>query len=309
MPNAVNAVQQAFTDGAFPGGLLIGQNHSTDGLKKKFGWVLAGKYTDFMGSLYAKGATQNAAAHGFDLNMKSKALAGQYKSLAPTAYNSVLFGDLLALKINIAASAMGITARGLGQLVYQDTSNESFNGLSIDSIAAAGDTMMEGYYDGTAHGFASAAAFGRLDSVVAYINSAFNGAIDTVAFGDSLVFTGVRPLDSATFFRVTGESAAKIRFSGIQAIRKPTAYKLYQNYPNPFNPATTIEFDLPEKSVVTLKVYNILGQEVATLFDRSPLNAGQQTMRFNAPAYASGVYFYRLSAGVFNDVKKMLLIK
>ena len=269
-----------------------------------------------MASLYAKGSTQNAAAHGFDVNLKAKALAGQYKSLAPTTYNSVLFGDLLALKINLAASAMGITTPGLGQLVYSDTSNNPYNGLALDTIAAAGDTLMEGDYSGTTHGFAVTATFLKFDSVVEYINSAFSGPIDTVSFGDSLVFTGVNTLESATFLHSSGVPAAKAKGLALQSMRKPVAYKLYQNYPNPFNPTTTIQFDLPEKSTVTLTVYNILGQEVTRLFDHASLNAGQQITRFNASNYASGVYFYRIiatsaiSAGKeYTKVEKMMLIK
>jgi hypothetical protein len=310
MPNALNVVDAAFSTSA----MTIG-NSSLN--KKMYAWVAPSKYTDIEASLYAKGGlTQNAASHGFDLNLKGKAFYGDNKSLKPTTYNSALFGDLLALKINIAASAMGITTSGLGQLVYQDTTNESFNGLTLDSIAAAGDTMMEGYYNGTTHDFASPATFARFDSVVSYINNAFNGAIDTVSFANSLVLTGVSTLESATFLHSTGVSAAKTKGALVQSVRKPVAYKLYQNYPNPFNPTTTIQFDLPEKSTVTLKVYNILGQEVTTLFDHATLNAGSQVTRFNASNYASGVYFYRIiatsaiSAGKeFTKVEKMMLIK
>jgi hypothetical protein len=269
-----------------------------------------------MASLYAKGMTQSAAANGFDLNLKAKALAGQYKSLAPSVYNSDLFGDLLALKVNIAVSAMGITPTGLGALIYIDTTGEQFNGLSLDSIAAAGDTLMEGYYNGTAHDFASVATFARFDSVVAYINSAFDGPIDTVSFATTLVYIGVRSLESVPFLHSTSSSAPKAGRLALQSMRKPVEYKLYQNYPNPFNPTTTIQFDLPEKSTVTLKIYNILGQEVTALFDHATLNAGAQVTRFNASNYASGVYFYRLvatstiSAGEgYTKVEKMLLIK
>ncbi|MCK4559582.1 MAG: T9SS type A sorting domain-containing protein [Calditrichia bacterium] len=88
----------------------------------------------------------------------------------------------------------------------------------------------------------------------------------------------------------------------------PTKFELKQNYPNPFNPVTKIKFDLPEESQVNLLVYNSMGQVVATLLN-DHLGAGRYTMDFNADQLPSGVYFYRISAGKFTDVKRMLVIK
>jgi len=88
----------------------------------------------------------------------------------------------------------------------------------------------------------------------------------------------------------------------------PSDYSLLQNYPNPFNPTTNIRFNLPKSGVVTLKVYNILGKEVATLVNGN-LNAGSYTFNWDANGYASGVYFYRLQSGNFVETKKMILVK
>ncbi len=88
----------------------------------------------------------------------------------------------------------------------------------------------------------------------------------------------------------------------------PENFNLSQNYPNPFNPTTKIAFSLPTTNFVTLKVYNILGQEVATLINEE-MKAGSYTVNFNASGYASGVYFYKLTAGSFNSVKKMSVLK
>ncbi len=84
--------------------------------------------------------------------------------------------------------------------------------------------------------------------------------------------------------------------------------RLEQNYPNPFNPSTTIKYDLPRDSRVSLKLFNILGQEVATLVNEEQ-KAGYRSVDWNASNYASGVYFYRLEAGGFSSVKRMLLVK
>lgn len=88
----------------------------------------------------------------------------------------------------------------------------------------------------------------------------------------------------------------------------PIKYSLDQNYPNPFNPATVINYSIPKESVVKLKVYNVLGKEVATLVN-SNQKAGDYKIQFNASNLASGVYFYTISAGNFVNTKKMILIK
>ena len=98
--------------------------------------------------------------------------------------------------------------------------------------------------------------------------------------------------------------------------QSPTQYKLLQNYPNPFNPKTTIKFSLPKAGHVSLKVFNVLGEEVADLLN-TEMTAGFQKVNFNASALSSGIYFYRISvsnpsAGTgqnFVAIKKMMLLK
>ena len=87
----------------------------------------------------------------------------------------------------------------------------------------------------------------------------------------------------------------------------PKEFKLEQNFPNPFNPTTTIQYQLPADSKVTLKVYDILGSEVATLIDKEQ-EAGFKEVQFNGSSYASGMYIYRLTSGSFSSIKKMLII-
>jgi hypothetical protein len=88
----------------------------------------------------------------------------------------------------------------------------------------------------------------------------------------------------------------------------PTHFSLEQNYPNPFNPSTAISYDLPIAGRVTMKVYDVLGREVATLVDGF-VEAGHHRETFDASRYTSGVYFYRLTAGDFTQTKKLLLLK
>ena len=89
---------------------------------------------------------------------------------------------------------------------------------------------------------------------------------------------------------------------------KPEVYSLSQNYPNPFNPSTTIKFSIPQSGLVSLKIYNILGAEVASLVDEVK-SAGTYDVQFNAGDIASGVYLYKLVTPNFVETKKMLLVK
>jgi len=88
----------------------------------------------------------------------------------------------------------------------------------------------------------------------------------------------------------------------------PTTYSLSQNYPNPFNPSTTINFSIQKAGMVTLKIYNVLGQQVTSIVNEN-LKAGTYSYVFDASRLSSGVYFYSLNAGSFNQVKKMMLLK
>jgi hypothetical protein len=95
---------------------------------------------------------------------------------------------------------------------------------------------------------------------------------------------------------------------GEQAVGSPLEFELSQNYPNPFNPTTQISYSVPQKSNVTLKVFNVLGMEVATLFS-GVQDAGKHAATFDATKFSSGVYFYRLQAGSVSITKKMLFMK
>jgi hypothetical protein len=99
-------------------------------------------------------------------------------------------------------------------------------------------------------------------------------------------------------------------FTTIRAhgVNTPQEFNLSQNYPNPFNPSTTIEFELPQATDVRIDVYTIAGQKIQTLLNRK-MPAGDHQVDFNARNLPSGVYFYKIEAGEFQDVKKMILLR
>ena len=117
-------------------------------------------------------------------------------------------------------------------------------------------------------------------------------------------------------FAYSGQGPADVYFNqeslvtGVNPISGniPRYYELSQNYPNPFNPSTTISFSIPKAGHVSLKIYDVLGNEVATLVNTN-LNASNYVVSWDANAFASGVYFYKLMSGDFTDVKKMMLVK
>ena len=136
-----------------------------------------------------------------------------------------------------------------------------------------------------------------------YVTSATKNCsqgIDIAASNGS--FTATLDGSSITTFVANGIT------SGVDMSMIPQSIKLSQNYPNPFNPTTQISYTIPYAVHVYLKVYNLLGQEVATLVD-GIRQAGQYEVTFDASGLTSGVYFYRLEAGTFAETKKLILIR
>ena len=88
----------------------------------------------------------------------------------------------------------------------------------------------------------------------------------------------------------------------------PLEFRLYQNYPNPFNPTTKIQFKIPHSSYISLKIYNVLGQEVATLVEGYK-NRGSYEVTFDGSGLASGIYLYRLKTSDLDLTKKLILLK
>ena len=161
--------------------------------------------------------------------------------------------------------------------------------------------------------------FRRLEIIIPY---SAGGGTDTLC---RRLVEDLRPKVDATIMvrNMPGDSA----MTGLSRIQRaapneailgfhnpPTDFALFQNYPNPFNPSTKISFDLPDKSNVSLKVFNLLGEQVAELVNET-LDSGKYEYQFNSRALASGIYFYKLDAqGIdgsthFVDVKKMILMK
>ena len=323
MPNYNNVGEELYAQGAFPEqeagkntGMRIGVRDTVaKDLKGKgiFRWNVLPKWADVQKALFKKGVGgQVGAASCFTL-YSGKPMVKEVKGgLNPDKLNNVLYAEAITLKFNIAANADGKTQNpGFGTLVYYNPSSP-FSGMTVQAIAESLDHFISWCAGtGTASDFYTA---------VHALNTAFAGPMDTVTFGQpfglkttgATILKGVRAVASVPYvYRTSAELPPVVALPPYRGEQTPLKFKLEQNYPNPFNPSTTISFALAEDAIVTLKVYNILGQEVASLVNHEQMSQGVNDVVFDASHLASGVYYYRLMVndGQFQQVKKMMLIK
>jgi uncharacterized repeat protein (TIGR02543 family) len=359
-PNWVNLLEEVVVQGGFQpnspqsdaaGGMVVGKSFMSlvgpnkwkpNKIKLDTAWVRLTKWdfsksrgknaADVQKTLLDKVGKHDTYVRGLDstLNPQSvgrKLLKGQLTRLAPAKGKNKLFAELVALKLNIAASSLQRTPVGFGELVY-DNDASSFDEMTVAEIAQQANLMMTYWKQYTPDRMLD------LYNTVSAINRAFIGPPDTVSFmvNNRLVLKGAVDVATVPFLRMdelhapmtidptTDETESVEDFDdedwdeGV-----PVVSKLYSNYPNPFNPQTTISFRLREPSRVTLKVYNTLGQEVATLFNNEELDEGLQSIAYVATRMASGVYFFRVDVQPLGDesgvsdathhVGKMLLVK
>ena len=172
---------------------------------------------------------------------------------------------------------------------------------------------------------------GHIDSLINYIHEITTGTLDAYrwAYPNNTLYPAVWPLPEAAGLAYTNTALQNAGTDGfalgdlnwfptqkaawlltdVKRVNElPEGYSLSQNYPNPFNPSTEIAFSIPAQSNVELKVFNLLGQEVATLVNQT-MAPGSYTVDFNAAHLASGMYVYRLKADNFVSTYKMVLMK
>lgn len=296
-----------------PNGVVMGVPDSSD-----VGWIRYMKAD-------RKYFPHTASPRCFDFittgNGGERIFLGQLRNPKVKKHNNHLLGELHALRLAIIANDSAVTepvdstATPFGDLIYNDTVNseDPLNGMTLRQIASLGDSAL------TYCTKFSPSLYASLDAVVSRINKEFDGPYAALS-SNPLLLAGTKSLSEVYYLHANPSAVPTVRvargdeYAMVDDV--PERFELQQNYPNPFNPSTSIDFTLVEPSIVTLKVFNLLGQEVATLVNNELLDEGEQSVEFVAGNLPSGVYFYKIdiqSAGdgkkIFHSVKRMALMK
>jgi len=208
------------------------------------------------------------------------------------------------MKKNILILTLAITFVSYSQTVYEITPGTKGNEISL-TVANVSETNPATNVNIVLTRKSSALSFSKETETIEMIEAkaeaeaSFTFDIDRTA--------SVYRKDTIDFL-ITDTNGLMMTKSFIFSYTGPKEFKLEQNFPNPFNPTTTIQYQLPQDARVTLKVYDILGSEVATLVNEEQ-QAGYKEVKFNGSNIASGMYVYRLQAGDYVSIKKMLMIK
>jgi len=338
MPNINNILDELYVQGHFP--IDVGAATSPVRIRAKKAADVEKALAKINKGVYTLHSTTGRCYKDYDAKNKDgaydfsgQALKDVSKPLGvtdPTKYNNRLFAELLALKINLLASAAGKIPTGLNLLVVNSTdpAYSTFNGQNLDAIVAKVDNYMSNCPADTATAKPNPYTGAELSTLLHAINDEFKAVFDTAGGGFTVPHGSKTPdkktgatwllgvkstLMSTLLQQVVPDVEPVIEYGKNYSptLSLPEKFTVMQNYPNPFNPTTTIQFTLPEDALVTVKVYNILGQEVTTLADHEQFSSGSNTLEFNAGNLASGIYFYRVvvNDGRFQEVKKMVLMK
>ncbi|HEX9658062.1 MAG TPA: T9SS type A sorting domain-containing protein [Bacteroidota bacterium] len=234
-------------------------------------------------------------------------LALPFSGYAPSFYKAGVCGMIRwhdADTVHVAGNVTGIDVcvapinnGGVAHIGGRITAQGAGNIEGVHAIALRSDGMVVGY--------------GLTDASGRYVIDAVSpGNITIVADRDGYVGNATSVAISPSTFNIENVNLTLTPVSptSVGAGNVPTRYSLEQNYPNPFNPSTTIEFSIPAAQLVTLKVYNLLGQEVATLVNGQQ-TAGAHSVHWNASSLSTGFYFYKMETGNFSQTRKLMLMK
>lgn len=261
---------------------------------------------------------------------------------------TILWSTTYAGGGNQTDKAWGIVVDTDGSVfITGETTDASSNVNYITAkYSAAGALLWSSFYNGTGNGEDVASSIGLLGTNSVVVTGKSWGTSDTYDYATVRYNKDTGNQNQVNIYSFTGTSydvamdiaispANKVIITGFSELvidnaanqsyiatmsldmsselttainNNPSRFSLYQNYPNPFNPGTTIKFDLAAGNNVKLAIYDILGRENSVLVNQY-LSAGSYTINFTNSTLASGIYFYRLTAGSFTDIKKMTLVK
>ncbi|MBS4028754.1 MAG: T9SS type A sorting domain-containing protein [Ignavibacteriales bacterium] len=337
-PNIMTAVENVFakqvSKSRFPKGRTFLGIQRLDSAKY-YAWIDLKKASDL-----AKGFTNEHTGQAYPLDYLRNPAKGTKKKLNKavkftSSLNNPAIAEGMLFKLNILASDSGITPQGFGNLTLDTTiilAGRNLKGTTMYQIANYFDSIMTFWgkfgIDSTGD-YVNLGAF--VQSVLKPINEGFYDSLNTTATISNRNYTvdsvkiaakniyavtlkGIKTASDIHVVKYVSGTKEENHFSEAKPFT-PNSFALHQNYPNPFNPTTTIRFSIPVGAIhesplqTTLKIYNVLGQEVATLLNNETMEEGEHEIQFDASGIVSGMYFYRLTAGSFVETRKMLLLK
>ena len=177
--------------------------------------------------------------------------------------------------------------------------------LDVRAFAFAGNNLFAGINDNENNNGGVFISSNNGANWIAVNDGLGNKHISSLIIHNDYIFAGTYQITGSVWRRPLSEIVTTVEQSNILM---PSIFYLKQNYPNPFNPTTKISYSIKEEGLVTLKVYDILGKEIVTIVNENKPE-GIYEVEFNASQLPNGMYIYKLQAGGFSDVKKMLLLK
>ena len=287
-PNTADAVNEVFHKKRLPVGIVLGIEQPKE-TQKIYGWMRISS-----AKAAKKFFPQTSRPTGFTF-VKEK------KDPTSAKYNNRLAAQLLATKFNMTASLFGTFPFGFERLKYRDPGHP-FHNMRLDKLTQKVDSLLT-YPSG-----ADTNLYYAADSVLKKINAAFAGAL-VVASTSPIKFSGVANVSSFDFLRIDTSTATIFPQIASRSEMIPETHSLLSNYPNPFNPKTVIRFQLSAVSDVSLKIYNIIGEEVAILLNNDTRAEGEYALEFDATNFPSGMYVSRLQVEGKIFSQKMVLMK
>ncbi|MEK7262925.1 MAG: FG-GAP-like repeat-containing protein [Bacteroidota bacterium] len=316
---------------------FLGVEQTDKTLAKQYAW-LAYKKAAELGKLYTGGphTQQSYPIDSFRISgSKNKKLSKAIKA-SRNKYDNPAWAQGVLFNMGLKASNYNLTPPNFGDLILNIDAylaGRNMKGENLTTIGTTLDSVMT-YYE--LYNVRSSSSFNSLgifvETALKPINNGFSADLaDTNYIVDSnavkginqtknpyaITFLGVKtPTEVGIVNPPTKRSTAVIRTEQLK--NKPSVFTLEQNYPNPFNPSTTLSFQLNFPAIVSLKVYNLIGQEVASVLSQEVFSEGNYEFNFDASSLSSGVYFYRLTGlplsdydaqKSFSDVHKMVLLK
>jgi hypothetical protein len=333
-PNEPTVLYNEFLKIGKLGSTFLGVAQTSKDSAKKYGWLYF-KTASALAKFYTFAHTVKTQYYPIDsLRITGKKAKKLAKAIVPVrkTYDNNAWAEGVLLRLNILASKDSMTPYGFGSLVLDTNvslAGKNLQGKTLKQVADELDTVMT-YWQ--LRGVTDSSDFleiGTLiNNVIKPINDGFYASMTTD--NSYIDFTGLKNknyyaarlkgIKTATEFGrlvkfVPGKLNEPYGSFANSYTEIPSQFILEQNYPNPFNPSTAICFQLSAFSNVMLKIYNVLGQEVATLLNNEAMEEGEHVVTFDANGLSSGVYFYRVTGTTVNEemrfesVKKMLLLK